>query len=148
MTSLIIKKAYDNLAPGGYIEFFDGPMDLYLLTGDVEKTGYGTWVTALKKAVVALGRDPDKVYHYPDWLKETGFVDVERHVVATPLNPWALAPKQKKIGTIMRSNYEALMYSIAKLMVNGGIPQEKVDELAIGLRKAMADPTLHPYQEW
>lgn len=144
---IVIKKAYDSLAPGGYIEFFDGPLDLCLLDGDVGKTGYGTCVSGLKKAAVALGRDPDKVYYYPEWLKEAGFVNVERHVIATPLNPWALSPKQKKIGAIMR-NYEALMYSVANLMVRTGAPREKVDRMAVELHKAMADPTLHPYQEW
>ena len=49
---------------------------------------------------------------------------------------------------MMRSNYGGLMYPLANLMVHTGEPQEKVDELATGLLNAMADPTLHMYQEW
>ena len=62
----VIKKVYDHLAPGGYLEFFDSPIDMCLFSGDVEKTGYGMWVSALKRAMVAEGRDPDKVYLYAD----------------------------------------------------------------------------------
>lgn len=144
---LVIKKAFEALKPGGYIEFFDVPAEMQALEGSVKGTPYDEWHTKLWEAGDKLDRDIRKPYKYKEWLEDAGFVNVQRHIVAAPLNEWPKDHTQKEIGRSMLPNYLSLAEMFEKFLVQAGHDPEEMVALRKSIQNAMRDPTLHIFQE-
>lgn len=143
----VIQKAYDALAPGGYIEFWDVPMEFQSLEDNLEGTVVSGWQSMLREASFTLGRDTRKVYKYPEWLTAAGFVDVQRTIFPTALNGWPKDPKQKDIGRMMLPNYVEITALASLFAKSAGADGPQVDALTNQLHEAMRDPKMHLFHE-
>jgi len=94
----LFKKAYDSLAPGGWIEIADP----YLITSDdntlPEDSPFGKWNRILIEASERNGTSMMAAANYKNWLIEQGFVDVVQVEYKWPINHWPKDPKYKSIG--------------------------------------------------
>lgn len=80
----MIKKAYDNLRPGGWIEFNDVLFQLFCTDGTADGTHIQKWSELVLQAGDAIGRDFRAVAKYKQWLLEAGFVDVKEEIIPCP----------------------------------------------------------------
>ena len=95
----IIQKAYDNLAPGGYLELQDGLFPFQFM--DPQPSPEHPLRNFLEKVAecgAKIGRPWDNVQHYKRWMQEIGFEAVEEKRLYWPCGPWAKGEKMKKLG--------------------------------------------------
>jgi hypothetical protein len=157
----VIRKSFDNMNPGGWIEL----MDPVFQTLCDDNTLQGTYLEKLNRTMIeaglAIGRDLKKPVNYKQWLIEAGFVDVVEEVgpgpgklshphwhckqslVANrnPLmlvgNPWPIEPRWKELGKwLMTNTHRALRGMCWKILRNYGMEADEVEEL---LRLAIID---------
>ena len=95
----IIQKAFDSLAPGGYLELQDGLFPFEFMDPqppmDHPLREFLDQVAARGKKI---GRPWDNVQHYKRWMQEIGFEAVEEKRLYWPCGPWAKGEKMKKLG--------------------------------------------------
>lgn len=80
----VMRRAFDNMNPGGWIEFQDAEAGLSCPDDTIEGTALQRWSQLLIHGGLALGRDTDRVRHYADWLADVGFVDIVQVPVPIP----------------------------------------------------------------
>ncbi|KAF2246213.1 S-adenosyl-L-methionine-dependent methyltransferase [Trematosphaeria pertusa] len=95
----ILQKAYDALAPGGYLELQDGLFPFLFL--DPQPPAGHPLRVFLDNALEASrrsGRAWDNAQHYRRWMVEIGFEAVEEKRFSWPCGPWAKGDRMKKLG--------------------------------------------------
>lgn len=84
----------------------------------------------------------------PDWLKETGFSEVEQAMKIVPVGTWPKDRKLKQIGYYMVAQLvETALdsFSIALLTRHGGYSEEQVRNLVDRVRDEMKTNKQHVY---
>lgn len=120
--TVVMRKAYDNLASGGWIELMDGCFDIRAADGSLAGTALERWSRLLVRGGEALGRDLNKARLYREQLRGIGFVDVEERVLDVPGNAWPEAPRDKMIGEYTaRSFYTGAVDSFKNLLVTANV---------------------------
>lgn len=126
----LLQKIYDNLQPGGWVEYQDSALELIGSdpTADavIQASPLARWASLFKAGLRnTKGRDPDVTRNLQGWMRELGFVDVAQRIIPTSLNDWSLDPVDKRIGTLNRRNMKLLVGASTKLVTAGGLPQEE-----------------------
>ncbi|KAK6068342.1 methyltransferase domain-containing protein [Seiridium cupressi] len=96
-TRNVMRQAFDNMSPGGWIEYQDISFDLQ--AAQLE----GMSIYSIKHAccirgAATIGRDLLVAKKYKTYLEEIGFVDVQERQMVLPIGPWPRDPKMKDIG--------------------------------------------------
>lgn len=81
---VVIKKAYDNMNPGGWIEFNDTGADIRCVDGTTQGTAIQQWSDLFIQASHTAGTDLDVAVKYKQWLLDAGFVDVVEEILPAP----------------------------------------------------------------
>lgn len=128
----MIQKAYNALAPGGYLELQDGLFP-FLFLGEQPAPEHPLRMF-LDNALLAsqrAGRPWDNVQHYRRWMVEAGFEDVEEKRFNWPCGTWAKGEKMKKLGVYFLEDLRHAVEPICmKLFVKVlGWEEEKVKQL-------------------
>jgi hypothetical protein len=92
------ERAYEGLAPGGWIEL----ADICPLTSDdgtlTEDLAASKWVNHLMEGCKAIERPFDGAIKYKEQLEAQGFVNVQQVVFKWPQNKWPKDKKHKELG--------------------------------------------------
>ncbi|KAF4442945.1 hypothetical protein F53441_11589 [Fusarium austroafricanum] len=92
------KRAYDNLAPGGWIEI----ADIYPIACDdgslPKDSATAEWVDKLLEGTKLIGRAFDGAYKYKEQLEAQGFQNVQQIIFKWPMNTWPKDVKYKELG--------------------------------------------------
>ncbi|KZL85556.1 methyltransferase domain-containing protein, partial [Colletotrichum incanum] len=95
----LISNIYNNLNPGGWVEFQDydisSASDDGTLTDNHETS---KWGKKLIEACMMVGRDPCPGPKIDGWVKYSGFVDVVHQKFKLLIGPWPKDPHYKDIG--------------------------------------------------
>ncbi|KAJ4346389.1 uncharacterized protein N0V89_010318 [Didymosphaeria variabile] len=95
----IIQKAYDNLAPGGYLELQDGLFPFQFMDPQPPpEHPLRAFLELIAACGAKIGRPWNNVQHYKRWMQEIGFEAVEEKRLYWPCGPWAKGEKMKKLG--------------------------------------------------
>lgn len=143
-TKSVIQKAFDNLEPGGWIEFYDVTPDLVRVDDTFSGTAYEQWAQTFGRAGQILGRDFAKATKYPQWCREAGFVEVAEEHFPLPSNPyWPKDPKFKQIGQLQMLNQLALVDSLGKFLAIAGLSKDQITELEAQAKLDIQSPKIH-----
>ncbi|ROT42181.1 S-adenosyl-L-methionine-dependent methyltransferase [Sodiomyces alkalinus F11] len=142
-----IRRSYENLAPGGYIELQEFTLPLSddgTLTKD---HALHQSMTLLGEAAAKLGRPFRDLNTLKSLLEHAGFEDVREHRYKWPSNTWPRDPHYKELGAW---NYENIVsglqgFLMAALTRGLGWSATEVNVLAAQARRDMADRTIHAY---
>ncbi|KAF1815266.1 S-adenosyl-L-methionine-dependent methyltransferase [Eremomyces bilateralis CBS 781.70] len=147
----LVKQCYDNLTPGGWVEFKDwdyrprlpdGSLDLPDNT--VKKWHKVVMSTAEEKA----GRSTTPAVGLKDRVTKTGFVNVQETVLKTPIGIWPKDPVLKEIGRCYRLALDEGLEAISLRMLTqlAGWSTLEAQVLNADFRKAMKEfPFYHNY---
>ncbi|CAI0642800.1 unnamed protein product [Colletotrichum noveboracense] len=143
-----IKKCYDNLYPGGYLELSE--IDIVLLSDDgTLKPEHYSWKIGrlLEEATEKAGRRYQEIQKLKPVLMELGFEDVTMQQFKWPVNSW---PKEKKYKDLGEWNNENLMLGwegicMAPLTRALGWTKEEVHIFMMHNRKEFNDKSIHQY---
>ncbi|KAI8680666.1 hypothetical protein NCS56_00472400 [Fusarium sp. Ph1] len=145
-----IRKIYDNLAPGGYVELLE--IDLYNKSDDGTLKDHhelSRLVRLLDEASTKIGRKFQDNKKNKDILRDTGFVDIVETTFKWPSGPWPREKKYKELGQWTNANMDAFQGLEALVMaaftrVLGWTKEEVVVHLAM-VRKEISDKRIHAY---
>lgn len=143
----VIRAAYDNLVPGGYVEF----QDYYCRLGCVDDTMRGTalerWTHMYVEGGRRLGRDMLAPKRYRQWLTEAGFEDVTEEKRAIPGNAWPRGKEAKMMGVWQMTNFlDGLQAVSMRIFTKGlGMAPEEVELFLVDVRKDIKNHGIHFY---
>lgn len=142
-----IKKIFENLAPGGWVEFQDVEMGACSEDGSTQGTSMERLGAYLESGLAALNRDPKIARQYESILLETGFVDVVARQLQIPCGVWPDDPKRKALGELFLSTYteESLKGLSTKMLLSAGLTTEEATQLIAGTVEDYLNPQIRGY---
>ena len=146
----IIKRSYDYLEPGGYME----SQELYnlLYCGDgtlAEDNAFLGWIKTQDEAAMKMGRPLRIANKLKKWYEECGFVDVQEEVFQLPVNGWPKDPRFKFIGKFwQKSLMDGLQaFSLGWFHRAWGWSREEIEAYLVPVRHALNDRRVHAYHK-
>ncbi|KAF6837105.1 methyltransferase domain-containing protein [Colletotrichum plurivorum] len=145
---LYLRRCYENLTPGGYIELQE--VDLFLGSDDgtlKPDSALSKFCDLLYEASVKFGRPFMRIPSLTGLLEDAGFVDVTIDRYKWPLNTWPKDPKYKELGIWEHENVMAGLeaFALAPLTRAHGWTQMEVQVFLIEVRKELRDRSIHAY---
>lgn len=132
----VMRRAFDGLAVGGWIEFQDPGWSCCGLPGkdgrsSLEGTGMERWLQLVRKGAKARGRDLAKASLYRQQLVDLGFLDVHEKLIHAPIGPWAKGDRSKLLGVYMANAFHTGSVDSFKpfLAAAGELSESQVEEL-------------------
>ncbi|KAH8666892.1 S-adenosyl-L-methionine-dependent methyltransferase [Xylariales sp. PMI_506] len=142
----VIQHAYDNLNPGGWIEFQEARIKCYQANPSFTGNALQRWSDGCIRGAKASGRDIDKVPHYKGWLEEIGFVGVVERQLLSPFGPWHADPHLKRVGEYNFQNAIEGARPVGWVMLkNSGMTTEEVESLINETILELRNPDCHSY---
>jgi SAM-dependent methyltransferase len=144
----IVKKAFDQLEPGGYFEAQDMAVpfgcDDGTLTTDSD---LWTWCLWLMQAMEAFGRPLTAAQKWKELMEAAGFEDVVERVYKWPTNSWARDAHYKTLGRWVLYNMDQVLEPaiLAPMTRSLGWTREEAIVLAAHARRVLRDPKVHAY---
>lgn len=146
----VLQKIYNNLKPGGWVEYDDTAMELI---GDepsahehLQASALARWNNLLKAGLRnSRGRDPEVTRKLQHWMREIGFVDVVENPVLLPVNSWPSDPEARRLGQFTRLDTEMVVESSVKLLLAGGLTQEELPDFKADVKWSLGDARMRGY---
>ncbi|KAK8008334.1 hypothetical protein PG991_010885 [Apiospora marii] len=144
----LIREAFRNLEPGGWLEMQDCHMEYVDVGADP-----GTRGTALQRfsdyisvGAAARGYDLRKAKYYRQWLIDAGFTEVQEHFYRIPCSPWPTDPKEHRIGEYQQRNgLDGLRGSSYLMLRNAGLSPEEVETLISDAKHELRTESVKAY---
>ncbi|KAK1654967.1 methyltransferase domain-containing protein [Colletotrichum phormii] len=94
-----LRRAYDALEPGGFIELQDNAFPILCQDGTLKPDDpMARWSTLMMEGTELIGRPITVPARFRSLLSEAGFVDVVEHKRVWPTSPWPLNPELRELG--------------------------------------------------
>lgn len=142
----LMQQCFENIRPGGWVEFQDFDIDYYSQDGSLSKThAMRRWLDIAYGAEENTQRSLRPGPKIEGWVRDAGFTNVQVVKNVLPLGTWPKDPKLKMIG---RYNwiqlYEGLQAMSLRLFTRFlGWAPEDVEMLLLEVRKDLRDPKIH-----
>ncbi|TEA19264.1 putative methyltransferase tdiE [Colletotrichum sidae] len=138
---------FDNLNPGGWVEFQETVIDFRSVDGSLQGTALRRWNDHLLEGIRRAGRDGLAPLGFAGQMGAAGFVNVQQKKFAVPSTPWARGRNQKILGAMqMTNNLEGVQGITMKIFTQVlGWTREEAEMLLLDVRKDMADRNIHAY---
>ena len=150
---LLYKQAYNNLAPGGWIEQLE--TDIVAKSDDSslpEDSYIGSWDELFYPLFEEMGKPIDTVHHIRSRIEAAGFTNVHEKRYKIPLGDWVRDPVLKEAGRFQKTQVLEGMegYSMFTLTRFGKPTPWTPDQVQVYLAKVRQEintPGLHAYYE-
>ncbi|KAK4449055.1 S-adenosyl-L-methionine-dependent methyltransferase [Podospora aff. communis PSN243] len=141
------ERAYDGLAPGGWLEL----ADICPLTSDdgtlKEEHAASKWVNHLMEGCKAIGRPFDGAIKYKEQMEAQGFINVQQVVFKWPQNRWPKDKRHKELGIWTLENISSGLHGLSSAVftrVLGWSPEE-LEVLLAEVRNDIKNTKIHAY---
>lgn len=146
----VLRKVYDNLQPGGWVEYHDYDPGVFGKDEANQQALIGAplweWCQRVFNGAKRFGRDMFIARRYKQLLLDTGFVDVTEKILLAPNKPWPEDPRERRIGQYMQANSLEMLDGVsAKIFQADGMSTEEVDSLVSKCRESFQSKELHLY---
>jgi hypothetical protein len=125
----IIQRAFDNLAPGGYLECQEIDPLLHCDDKSMRKSfAPRKFFKLLVETSHDAERPLDIAEHLAGWLRDVGFMDVHEEVFQIPISGWPRESKKRDLGRAQQENLLSGLsaFSLGLLTRFGGMSEEEV----------------------
>lgn len=143
-----VRKAYDNLEPGGYIELQEVELpyrsDDGTLPKDSDIARYGQ---LFKDACKTINRPMVEGDQLEEWVRKAGFVNVTRTQLKWPLNSWPADKHYKEIGAWCHYNVDQGLEGLSLALFTRILGWSKEETLVFcgKVRNQFKDRSIHAY---
>ncbi|KAI4594677.1 hypothetical protein KJ359_007770 [Pestalotiopsis sp. 9143b] len=146
----VLRKVYDNLQPGGWVEYHDYDPGVFGKDEANQQALIGAplweWCQRVFNGAKRFGRDMFIARRYKQLLLDTGFVDVAEKILLAPNKPWPEDPRERRIGQYMQANSLEMIDGVsAKIFQADGMSTEEVESLVSKCRESFQSKELHLY---
>ncbi|EXF76336.1 hypothetical protein CFIO01_10242 [Colletotrichum fioriniae PJ7] len=143
-----LKKCYDNIAPGGYLELLENQVDPVSDDGTLPKeSSIHKYINLIRSGSKKMGRLFVDVSTLESLLVKAGFVDVELRIFKWPMNGWPKDEKYKKLGLWCHENFSSALEAVCMALLTRvhGWTRDEVDIFLIDVRKDLKNRSFHAY---
>lgn len=103
----LVKQVYDNVKPGGWVEFQDHDLAFYSEDGTYSQSSDAAlWVRLLANAARTAGKEPFPGPKLEQWVRNAGFTNITHQKFKLPIGPW---PRDQRQVRIARGNGSSVM---------------------------------------
>ncbi|KAI8956899.1 S-adenosyl-L-methionine-dependent methyltransferase [Daldinia sp. FL1419] len=143
----LFKSIYDNLAPGGWVEFQEWLLHVQSSDRSLEGTAFQRWNLCLAEGLRKMGKSLFYILEYKAMLKQVGFENVIELKYAVPTNTWAPGRQYQRIGARQKANTLEVIdiYSRSVLTQGLGWSDQAVDRLLSEARKDIDNTRIHSF---
>ncbi|KAF4463794.1 demethylmenaquinone methyltransferase [Fusarium albosuccineum] len=144
----LFRRAYENLTPGGYIEFQATYPRLLSDDGTAEKAENAQkWLKHLLEGSAKFGKSLEGAINWKDKLEKAGFVDVQQEIRKLPIGGWPKDAKLKEIGKLQGIQQIQAVESYTPRIFSTvlGWKEEEVQVYVSQVRKDLKNPAIHLY---
>ncbi|KAK3401541.1 S-adenosyl-L-methionine-dependent methyltransferase [Sordaria brevicollis] len=143
----VMKSAYDQLKPGGWMEWQDYYPHIQSLDNTIAGTALERWTRMYVEGGQRLGRDMLAPRRYKEWMEETGFVNVVEEKLVIPGNPWPKGKDQKVMGIWQMTNFLEGLHAVSMTIFTKGLGMspEQVEVFLVDVRKDIRNLQIHFY---
>ncbi|KAG7403054.1 putative methyltransferase tdiE [Fusarium oxysporum f. sp. rapae] len=143
-----LRKIFDNLTPGGYVELQDGDAVMESDDGTLTKEhALSKWCNLLREASDKLGRPCIPTKELKNIMGKVGFTNIVETRFKWPSNCWPKDKKYKELGAWNNENTRLVFESVTLAPLTRGLDWtiEEVNVLLADVRKELNDPNIHAY---
>ncbi|KAL3422601.1 hypothetical protein PVAG01_06757 [Phlyctema vagabunda] len=142
----LVKQCFDNVKPGGWVEFQD--YDTACISQDgTMKPDYkvAEMLSLLRGACNTIGRLLDPGPHLKGWVQDAGFENITHRIVPFPVGLWPKERKLKEIGAFMTLQYTEGVDAFTLLPFTGilGWSEDEVKIFNAKVRNDAKDKSIH-----
>lgn len=141
----VIRRSFEYMTAGGWIEFQDGSWMPHCDDGTLEGTALQRWFQLVAEGGALLGFDMLKPRHYKGYLIQAGFVEVQESKIWFPGNPWLKDPKMSMLGRYTGASMLQAVDSYRKFLEVTGLTVGEIDELVVKVKADILDTRIHWY---
>lgn len=143
----IIRRIYENLAPGGYFELQDPCLPMRCDDGTMDGTALGEWNRLMDEGMLRMGKDLRDNLNWGRYMREIGFEGVVETKGATAFNTWPKGRKNKILGALSNQNLTEGVQSMSLALFTRvlNMSSEQVMSFLEDVKKDLADPKIHSY---
>ncbi|KAF4773972.1 hypothetical protein HER10_EVM0007297 [Colletotrichum scovillei] len=143
-----IKKCFDNLNSGGFLELQE--YDVFVKSDDgtlKPEHAVSRCVDLIYDASIKFGRPYQHIEPLAEMMREVGFVDVAIQSDKWPSNAWARDPKYKELGMWNHENMSSGVegFTMAAFTRIHNWTKEEVQAFLVDVRKDLKDRSIHGY---
>ncbi|KAF7865930.1 hypothetical protein EAF04_006094 [Stromatinia cepivora] len=144
--SLVIRSAYNSLAPAGYLELQDLCFPPQYIGAPPTHTAFYKWSLLCTEGAAASGRPWNNALNYKRWMQDIGFEEVVEEKFFWPVNSWARGAYFKEIGGyVLRDLSNGLEGLSLKVLGGLGWKAEEVRMLVEEVRRDLYNTDIHAY---
>ncbi|KAI9757428.1 MAG: hypothetical protein M1815_001249, partial [Lichina confinis] len=138
-------RVFDNLVPGGWVEFQDIDARYYSEDGTyTEELHTAQWIQGLMQAGEKIGRDVSPALKLEERVRDAGFTNVVHRKFKMPIGPWPKDPHIKECGTWnLLQILEGLEGFTLRLFGMLGWKTEEIEVLLAMVRKELTEQKAH-----
>ncbi|KAL0933069.1 methyltransferase domain-containing protein [Colletotrichum truncatum] len=147
----VIKSAYQNLKPGGWIEFQDAGVNIGCDDGTLPEDYAPVKFMDLfiRTFRIHFSWDLEVPLVLPEMLRSTGFTNIHCRTHKMPIGPWAKDRHQREIGLFLSK--DVLWQLVRAVLVKWpqmGLSKQEADTMEQDIRRAFHDTRIHAYLPW
>lgn len=143
------QKSFDNLEEGGWLELQDYGLPVKSHDNSHLSTDLFQWGVLLCEAARKLGRPmgSEVSEKYSQWMRETGFVDIQTKMFMWPSNSWPKDPFMKELGRWNQVNIIEGLEGFCMALLTRGLDwkKEEVDIFVAKVTSDLRDKKIHAY---
>jgi len=141
----VIRKAFDALAPGGYVEMQDGIFPMQYVGDEPVDSDLYKWNQLVTEGSHRSGRPWDNTLYFAQWMREIGFEDVEEKNFYWPTSPWPKGSYYKKVAAYFQKDILKGLEGISMKILTRfmGWSEENVRAFLVGVTRDFKDRSIH-----
>ncbi|KAK1767606.1 S-adenosyl-L-methionine-dependent methyltransferase [Phialemonium atrogriseum] len=142
----LVRQIYDNLKPGGWVEFQESANTMYSEDGSLASDNMMVkMMDGLMEACDKIGRTLDPAPSMKSWAETAGFANVKEQRFKIPVGSWPKDPRLKEIGSFMVYNFAEGVEAFTAVLFKDvlGWSQEEIAVLNAGVRAAARRKDVH-----
>jgi SAM-dependent methyltransferase len=143
----IVRKAYEALRPGGWLEMSDFALPFRSDDGTMKGTQLEAWNENQVESCRKLGVDAGACTKYKAWMTTQGFEGVEEKQFKWPVGTWAKDQRYKEFGSMTLVNFLMGLESFTLRLWTSALGMElaKVQEKLVQVREEVMGRKIHAY---
>ncbi|RFU24243.1 hypothetical protein B7463_g12096, partial [Scytalidium lignicola] len=141
----LVQTIFDNLNPGGWVEFTEWIVLLQSPNHSFEGTAFHRWNQHLR--LRKLGSSLFYPTEYKALLQDAGFEGISETKNGAPTNACYPGKRLQKVGTMMTANWKAILEPLTMPVFTGalGWTPEQVKSLLLEVRNEIDDTRYHSF---
>ncbi|KAI1115793.1 S-adenosyl-L-methionine-dependent methyltransferase [Nemania sp. NC0429] len=142
----VVKQAFENLEPGGFIEFQDALFPMNWVGEPPRQSALYRWNNLLMEGLRNIGRSWSNVVNYPRYFEEAGFENIVERRFYWPTSPWAKGKYFKTVAMYFQEDMISGLEAISmKVLQATGMTPTEIQDFCEEVKVDFRDTNLHAY---